>query len=207
MWAEFVELVAEQRFGDCFCMLREADPKLDRSDAAAIRRANLTAYLAARTVSRPVLCVGEAMGYNGGRFSGIAFTAERTLRGWGHPYRPSSLRPEGYAEQSGTIVHGLLAECEAEELVLLWNAVPAHPHRPGAPLTNRTPTADELRAGGAVLRELITRAEPQAIVAVGRSAERSLAELGIPTSACVRHPANGGAPRFRAGLRVYLGTC
>ena len=204
MWAEFVERVATQRFGGCFCMLRDADPALDRADAAAIRRANLAAYLAARTVSRPLLAIGEAMGYNGGRFSGIAFTAERTLLGWGEPYRPSSLRPEGYAEQSGTIVHGLLAECAAEQRVLLWNAVPAHPHRPGEPLTNRTPTGDELSAGGAVLRELIELADPQAIVAVGRSAERALAELGIAASACVRHPANGGAPRFRAGLRAVL---
>ena len=205
MWAELVERVAERRFGDCFCMLREADPALDRADAAAIRRANLAAYLAARTLSPPVLCVGEAMGYNGGRFTGIAFTAERTLRGWGDPYRPSSLRPEGYAEQSGTIVHGLLAERAAEQRVLLWNAVPAHPHRRGEPLTNRTPSSEELRAGGAVLRELIELAEPRAIVAVGRSAERALGELGIPASACVRHPANGGATRFRDELGTFLG--
>ena len=185
-------------------MLRDCDPALELADAAAIRRANLVAYLASRTVSRPILCIGEAMGYNGGRFSGIAFTAERTLLGWGAPYRQASLRRDGYAEQSGTIVHGLLKDCAAERRVLLWNAVPAHPHRPGAPLSNRTPTTAELRSGCRSLAELIELADPLTIVAVGRSAERSLAELGLPSGACVRHPANGGATRFRTELRSVL---
>ena len=59
----------------------------------------------------------------------------------------------------------------------------------------------ELRAGADVLAELIERIEPRAIVAVGRSAERALGELGLPCDAAVRHPANGGATAFRQGLR------
>ena len=140
------------------------------------------------------------MGYNGGRFSGIAFTAERTLIRWGAPYLTTSHRPEGYAEQSGSIVHGALDLAGLERRVLLWNVVPAHPFRPGKALSNRTPTAEELRLGAEPLAELIGLSRASGVVAVGRSAERTLAWLEIPTLACLRHPANGGATAFRQGL-------
>ena len=105
----FIERVAERSFGAAFPMFREADPALERADGPALRRANATAYLNARAGRSPLLLVGEAMGYAGGRFTGLAFTAERTLVGWGAPFEATSLRPEGWAEQSGTIVHGALA--------------------------------------------------------------------------------------------------
>jgi hypothetical protein len=113
------------------------------------------------------------------------------------------VRAEGWAEQSGTIVHGALAVHGLHGETVLWNVVPAHPHRPGEPLSNRTPAVGELRAGAEVLGELIERLRPRAIVAVGRSAERALGELGLPCDASVRHPANGGATAFRNGLGTY----
>jgi uracil-DNA glycosylase len=200
----FVERVAERSYGTAFPIFRSADPALECVEAPAIRRANVTAYLDARAGRAPLLLIGEAMGYAGGRFTGIAFTAERTLHGWGAPYEPTSVRPEGWAEQSGTIVHGALAALGLEAETVLWNVVPAHPHRSGEPLSNRTPSVGELRAGAEVLGELIDCLEPRAIVAVGRSAERALGELGLPSDACVRHPANGGATAFRTGLERYV---
>jgi uracil-DNA glycosylase len=203
-FAGFVDRVAERSYGAAFCMFREADPALECREAPAIRRANVTAYLNARAGRSPLLLVGEAMGYAGGRFTGIAFTAERTLQAWGAPFAVTSARPEGWAEQSGTIVHGALATLGLEEGAVLWNVVPAHPHRPGEPLSNRTPSVGELRAGAEVLGELIERLAPRAIVAVGRSAERALGELGLLCDASVRHPANGGATAFRTGLGRYV---
>jgi hypothetical protein len=195
--------VAERSFGAAFPMFRDADPALECADAPALRRANATAYLDARAGREPLLLVGEAMGYAGGRFTGIAFTAERTLHDWGPPFAATSVRPEGWAEQSGTIVHGALATLGIESETVLWNVVPAHPHRPGEPLSNRTPGVGELRAGAEVLGELIDRLRPRALVAVGRSAERALGELGLDCDACVRHPANGGATAFREGLSAW----
>jgi uracil-DNA glycosylase len=196
--------VAERSFGAAFPMFREADAALERPGGPALRRANAAAYLDARSGRPPLLLVGEAMGYAGGRFSGIAFTAERTVLGWGTPFEATSLRPEGWAEQSGTIVHGALAALGIEEETVLWNVVPAHPHRPGQPLSNRTPAVGELRAGAQVLGELIERLAPRATIAVGRSAERALAELGLPCHGSVRHPANGGATAFRSGLAALF---
>jgi uracil-DNA glycosylase len=203
-FGSFIERVAERSFGAAFPMFREADPAHERAEGPALRRANATAYLDARAGRAPLLLVGEAMGYAGGRFSGIAFTAERTLLGWGTPFEATSLRPEGWAEQSGTIVHGALAALGIAGDTVLWNVVPAHPHRPGEPLSNRTPAVGELRAGAEVLGELVERVAPRATVAVGRSAERALGELGLPCHGSVRHPANGGAPAFRSGLAAFF---
>lgn len=200
----FVEQVAQLEFGSCFRPLTDEDPELDLPGAAAMRRANLVTYLVERTRARPVVLAGEAMGYAGGRFSGIAFTAERTLLEWGAPYALTSLRPEGYKEMSGSIVHGLLGELGVEQRVLLWNAVPAHPHPSGKPLGNRGPTMPERAAGGAVLAALLETVRPLAVVPVGRIAERSLTELGFAALPSVRHPAQGGATRFRAQAGATL---
>jgi hypothetical protein len=200
----FVEHVAALAFGTCFRPLTDESPELDLAGAAARRRENLVHYLVERTRERPVVLAGEAMGYAGGRVSGIAFTAERTLLAWGAPYALTSTRPEGYKEMSGSIVHGLLGELGLEHRVLLWNTVPAHPHPPGRPLGNRAPSMPERRAGGTVLGQLLELVDPLAVVPVGKIAERSLDELGIASLPSVRHPAQGGATRFRIETRAAL---
>lgn len=139
------------------------------------------------------------MGYQGGRFSGIAFTSERWLAGQAG-YRQSSRHPLGHAEPSATIVHGALADLGAEHDVVLWNAVPAHPFA-ATPLSNRAPTRAECDAGLPFLDALIDLLRPATIVAVGRTAERM---LGGRASAAVRHPSQGGATAFRRGLSVLL---
>jgi hypothetical protein len=176
----------------------DEDRDLDLPGAAATRRANLSSYLAERAPGA-VLLVGEAMGYRGGRFSGMAFTSERTLAAWGPPYAPSSRRPGGWAEPSATIVHGAIAERERD--VVLWNAVPAHPHRPGMPLSNRPPTRAEVAAGASFLDAVLDLMQPRLVIGAGRIAERL---LGDRADGCVRHPAQGGATAFREGIAAVL---
>jgi uracil-DNA glycosylase len=176
----------------------DEDPALDRPGAAATRRANLAAYLEARRGAR-LLLVGEAMGYRGGRFTGIAFTSERVLAGWGAPYAGSSTHAGGWAEPSATIIHGAIAAHETG--VVLWNTVPAHPYRSGSLLSNRAPTAAEIAAGAALLDAVIDLVVPRSIVAVGRVAER---RLGSRAAGAVRHPAQGGATACREGLARLL---
>lgn len=163
------------------------DPELDRPDGAAIRRANLLAYLEERR-SPALLLVGEAAGYRGCRFSGIAFTSERSLS----PERWSSLRASGWQELSATIVHRELGQLGLESRTLLWNAVPFHPTVDGQPLSNRTPSAAERKAGAVWLSRIIRLTQPGLAVAVGWSAAKSLPP-GMPR---VRHPATGGATLF-----------
>jgi uracil-DNA glycosylase len=191
--------LAAAEIGSTFNFLRDEDPELDLEGGAAIRRRNLLRYLAARS-SAEVVAVGEAGGYRGARFSGIAFTSERTLASWGEPYASSSRRGD-WPEPSATIVHRVLGELEAEEKLLLWNTVPTHPHRPGEPLTNRRPTAGEIEAGAVYARRLIELVRPRLVVAVGGVA-RVLGE-DVPA---VRHPANAGATQFAEGMRRLLAS-
>src|SRR5918995_6482535 len=129
--AELVERLARARIGTTFNFYRDGE-------GAALRRERLTAYLERRAGARYLL-VGEAAGYRGARVSGIPFTSERQLTG----------RAPG--EASATVVHRVLAELELAEDVLLWNAVPTHPHRPGRPESNRAPAAAEVAAGAPVV--------------------------------------------------------
>jgi hypothetical protein len=177
---------------------REAGPD-DVADAPAIRLANLRHYLMERDHA-DVLAVGEAAGYQGMRWSGIAFTSEFDMLRWGDPYRRSSRRPRPWKEPSGTIVHGLLDELRAERRVILWNTVPTHPSLPGQPLSNRRPTRPEVAAGLPYAQRLIDILQPRLLVGVGRIAADTLGSRAV----YVRHPAQSGATAFRAGLRALL---
>jgi hypothetical protein len=191
--ADLVEL----RIGATFNQYAETGSD-DVAGAAAIRLANLRAYLDERA-GADVVCLGEAGGYQGMRWSGIAFTSERNLLRWGPPYR-TTCAARVWSEPSGTIVHKVLEELDAERRVILWNTVPTHPHRPGEPLSNRRPTVAEVEAGAPLALRLVELVRPRIVVAVGRIAE-SVLPAG---TAYVRHPANAGGPEFREGMRAIL---
>ena len=184
--------------GTTFNQFREMG-RDDVTDAPAIRLANLRRYLMERDHA-DVLAVGEAAGYQGMRWSGIAFTSEFDLLRWGDPYRRSSRRPRPWKEPSGTIVHGILDELGAERRVILWNTVPTHPHLPGQPLSNRRPTRPEIVAGLLYAERLIDILRPRLVVGVGRIAADTLGKRAV----YVRHPAQSGATAFRAGMRELL---
>ncbi len=183
--------------GTTFNQFRDTGPD-DLPDAPAIRLANLRQYLGERREA-DVLAVGEAAGYQGMRWSGIAFTSEFDLLRWGDPYRRSSRRPRPWKEPSGTIVHGVLEELGAERRVILWNTVPTHPHLAGKPLSNRRPTREEIAAGRVLVERLVEIVQPRVLVGVGRIACQAL-----PEAKYVRHPAQSGASAFRVGMRALL---
>jgi hypothetical protein len=184
--------------GATFNQFREVGPD-DLPDAPAIRLANLRHYLEERDQA-DVVAVGEAAGYQGMRWSGIAFTSEFDLLRWGHPYRRSSRRPRPWKEPSGTIVHGVLEDMGAERRVILWNTVPTHPHLADKPLSNRRPTRPEVAAGLTYVQRLIDIVQPRLLVGVGRIAAETLGSRAV----YVRHPAQSGATAFRAGMRALL---
>lgn len=170
-----------------------------RGAGGARRLANLRHYLEQRR-GADVVALGEAAGYQGMRWSGIAFTSERDLLRWGEPFRTTSDRPRGWSEPSGTIVHRVLEDLDAERRVVLWNTVPHHPHAPRSPLSNRRPSASEIAIGAGFAERLLDLLQPRLVVAVGRVAE---AVLG-PGAAYVRHPANGGGRAFAEGFGALL---
>jgi hypothetical protein len=188
-----------------------ADPALDHPDGPARRLANLCRYLRTFRRARYLLCA-EAAGYNGARFSGVTFCDEVRLVGPNH--LPWAGPAAGYArgsrddhplhrELSATIVWATLGE---RTDVLLWNCVPWHPAGAAGPLSNRPPTPAERAAGQVVLAHVVTHLLPPIQpIAVGKTAQAGLAGLGLPAVPAVRHPANGGATRFRLGLAALIG--
>jgi len=151
------------------------------------------------------ILTGEAPGYQGCRYSGIAFTSERLLGEGAIPRIPAlssrlSTRRLPFSEPSATIVWKTLYQLGIAQRTILWNALQMHPHREGDLWSNRTPTPAEISLGAPAMR-MLAEAFPRArIVAVGKKAEGLLGEMGIRTAGAVRHPANGGAKEFAAGL-------
>jgi len=190
--------LSKATIGTTLNQFREVGPD-DVVDAAAIRLANLRQYLEERDRA-DVVAIGEAGGYQGMRWSGIAFTSEFDLQRWGDPYRRSSRRSRPWKEPSGTIVHGVLDEMGAERRVILWNTVPTHPFLSGQPLSNRRPTGVEVAAGVPFAERLIDIVQPRLVVGVGRIAADTLGSRAV----YVRHPAQSGATAFRAGMRAAL---
>lgn len=178
--------------------------------APDIRAQNLTDYLLARVGEAKVVLVAEAPGYQGAKHSGIAMTSERILLN--HvpevPARAVFARQaertsraevlaKGAAEPTATIVwKQLLSLGYAPEEFVLWNAFPCHPHKPGQSLTNRAPTPADMQAGGHVLPRMLALFPRARVVAVGNVAQRAIEGMGLQVP-CVRHPANGGATKFR----------
>ncbi len=155
-----------------------------------------------------LILIGEAPGYQGCRYSGIAFTSERLLLAGDIPRVtiPSDRltdRHKPWSEPSATVVWRTLTRLDLAECTILWNAVQLHPFKhpkdtpePEHVLTNRTPTPEEVALGRDAMR-LLTEAFPQAkLIAVGDKAKRQLNAMGIPMLGTVRHPANGGATQF-----------
>lgn len=166
------------------------------------RRERLRMHLAAPTIR--LLLIGEAPGYAGARVTGVAFTSERLLQQGAIPRVPAapgrlSSRRLPWSEPSATVMWGALYKEGLAEDTIMWNAFPWHPHRPGEPHSNRGPTPAERDRGLAHL-EAFTRCAPGAVaVGVGRQAEQSLKDIGLPGRS-VRHPSYGGATEFRAQL-------
>lgn len=156
---------------------------------------------------RWVAC-GEAPGYQGARCSGMAFTSEALLMDGAIPRLPApgrlSTRALPWSEPSARILWGLFYKYGMAEHTLLWNACPFHPFA-DSPLSNRAPTAGEVRLGLPLL-ELLAREHPKArFLAIGNRAAAALGQLGIEHVA-MRHPAYGGKNELEAQIKDLMRT-
>lgn len=152
-----------------------------------------------------LILVGEAPGYQGCRYSGVAFSSERLLLAGEIPRVPRldhriTDRRLPFSEPSATIVWNTLRQHGVAERTILWNALQLHPHNPAVPWGNRTPSDAEIKQGTGALKLLRATFPKAKIVAVGRKAELAFALCGLTFDAAVRHPANGGAVAFEQGI-------
>lgn len=205
---------------------REYAPAYDIGPQAPdIRSANLRRYLELRQQAH-YLFIAEALGYQGGHFSGIAITSERILLGHHPDVDPQSVlgewnyqrtsnpesellnktqKDKGFNEPTDTVVwnalnkHGL-----ASFDVILWNIFPFHPYKGENLLTNRTPSTTELDVGIEYARMLLELVSNMQIIAIGQKAAGTLTRYGVSCTA-VPHPSMGGANRFKAAVDELLG--
>lgn len=154
--------------------------------------------------SPALILVGEAPGYQGCHFSGVAFTNEKLILDGTIPRvrAPSRItsRPRPWCEPSATIVWRTLHELQIADRVVLWNAFAWHPHKPGDRLSNRTPTRAEVQSGAHLLKSVLEHFDGVPVVPVGQVAAKALSSLGVSAFPHVRHPSMGGATAFRSGM-------
>lgn len=203
---------------------RDIDPVHDIGAESPVTRAEqLRRYLNERVGRARIILCAEALGYQGGHFSGIAMTSERILLGHhvtkgvlpadvfnGLARRTSRVTPttpaKGATEPTATIVWGALKKAGIDTRdVVLWNAFAPHPMKgPAAWLTNRKPTPAELRLGKPLLELFLAMFPNAKTIAVGDVSEGVLGNLGVTIEGKVRHPAYGGATEFREEVAELL---
>ena len=194
------------------------------SQAPAVRREQLDKYLRLRLPRARYLFVAEAVGYQGGRFSGIAMTSERMLLGHHRSVNPQWIiggtgtrtshamsphipketqRRLGFNEPTASVVWEAILGSISPFDAVLWNIFPFHPHREGDLLTNRTPTPQEVETGIPYIMRLLALCPSARVVAIGQPSALALENCGI-SHVKLRHPANGGTPAFRQGFAAMI---
>lgn len=174
-----------------------------------MQRHNLQRYLRQMRELQPeTLLVGEAPGYNGCARTGVPFSSEKLLREGVLGGRLFGTH-NGYYVNNNTVRHEQTAASmwqlleTVEQIPLLWNAYPFHPHFANDPFSNRKPKAAELQLGMKILEELVALFEIRRVIAVGNAAEATLRKMGLEY-AKVRHPSYGGKRLFTAQLSGLL---
>lgn len=201
----FIAAVGEPRLAGMFNPWGESCPTETEKNGYLARRRRLEIHM---DRSPRVVIIGEAPGYQGCRYSGVAFTSERLLYqgaipGMGVVPRITT-RPRPWSEPSATMVWEALYQLGLAEETVMFNAVPWHPMGTDGIHSNRTPTPAEVEAGAPFLQQFLAIYPGVPVVALGNTAAGLLERIGVQASA-VRHPANGGAPKFRAGMAELFG--
>ncbi len=197
--------------------------------SSLIRRRQLSAYLEERIGKAKMLIIAEAVGYQGGRFTGIAMTCERMLLGFHPTVFPSMVfsgldpvrtsdgssayiakqtqREKGFNEPTDSVVWNAMLDANIDPYeVVLWNIFPFHPYKGDDGLTNRTPTKEELDQGWVYTSELMKLFPDARILGVGQKSSQTLQDYGVNVQATLRHPANGGAGLYKQQFKEFCET-
>ncbi len=171
------------------------------------KKENLRQYLLHLVEIQPkLMLVGEAPGYKGCGRTGIAFTDECQLK---NPANYDLLGDWKRSDKNGdekemaaSTIWEILGQKKVP--VLIWNAFPFHPYKPGNVESNRTPRATEARVGIAFVEELkdIFGIDCEHVYGIGNTAQNILRISDERNK--IRHPAFGGKVECQQKLSVIL---
>jgi len=194
-------------------------------EAPEIRCDQLDNYLRLRVPHAKYIFVAEALGFQGGHFSGIAMTSERILL---NHHKNNKLNCSlvlnrtakrtskkacpglkkiqiecGYNEPTATIIWESIVNSKWKSTdIILWNIFPFHPYKEDI-LTNRTPNDSELKVGIKYLELLRNLVKEAKIITIGAKSHQTFNNFNIKHSS-VPHPANGGANDYRNQIAHLL---
>ena len=189
-----------------FNQYKKNDPRFDIPGGSSVRRENLFAYIDSFCESRPsyIVC-GEAPGIHGCRFSGVPFTDEEKITSGTFFLQGKKTSDQAKKEReiSASVFWDALDPFRTSFFV--YNCVPFLPMRKDDPLSMRTPTESERKECKPLLDQLVSIIKPTMVIGIGSVACKSMEEIGIDCK-YVRHPARGGATKFRKGIDAIFGA-
>lgn len=203
----FIKQISTPLFEGMFNPWRQTCETEIESDGYLARRERLRRHL--DCPDPKILLIGEAPGYQGCRYSGVAFTSERLLLEGAIPRMPDlqgqriTDRNVPWSEPSATIVWGILYDLGITENTVMFNAVPWHPEGRKGIHSNRAPTTAEKNYGLEFLEIFLGLYPGVPVVALGKIASGGLSTMEVEHHK-VRHPAYGGAGEFRNGMKERM---
>ena len=202
----FVEALSTVQLDAVFNPYSDHCPLHDRADAPQRRRANLRRFLESLADDEvDSIWIARDLGYRGGRRTGLPLTDEMHLQTFSEVYGlPLSRATKGplMAERTAAIIWNVLQRIDRP--VFLWNIFPLHPFEPGNPLSNRCHTRAEREMFSDVLFTLLDMLRPRRVIAIGRDAQKALADMSLDCHA-VRHPSYGGQSEFISTMCALYG--
>lgn len=194
--------LAALRLARVFNPYRDLCPAHDAPAGAAIRRANLEAYLAGALARRPrTAWIGRDLGYRGGRRTGLPLTDEMHLQDcalrFGATLRKATRTPS-VAERTAAEIWRVIRDLKHPPF--LWNAFPLHPFG-DEPLRNRRHSRAEFDGVSDLLATLLDAFRFEQVYALGADAALALSRLGVAHKR-LRHPSFGGHIEFRRQMRA-----
>jgi hypothetical protein len=150
--------------------------------------------------------IAEALGYRGGRRTGIALTDDSSLPILGKLLKTKNMESpciNDTSEMTATQIWSMLESQTVPEIPFLWNIFPFHPYNNGNQISNRPLKSEELTATEDIIHTLFDFFKFQQILAVGKKSFHRLQKLGYEPM-YIRHPSHGGSKQFRDQMqRVY----
>ena len=170
------------------------------------KRNNLKEYLEEMLKRKPkILFVGEALGYLGCAITGIPFTDERVIKEY--KCLPGNYVIKGcQKERSAKAMWDVLKSID--NIPLLWNAFPLHPHLDGNTMSNRAPNYREKKEiGEKYIKYIVELFDIKEIYAVGLQAFDTLKSMDVPMfvkikkKSYIRHPSYGGKKQCQEKIK------